>query len=240
LQPDLDAVASGAAPESEPRGLNPAGIAAMLAGVVGAACATVPELVVLALPAAVAAVGLGVVGFGVARRARKGRPAAVAGIVLGVLAAVVSMAWLVLLTTEAEFTEGFRVGFREALRDEGGVFALRPGDCFELPDTGTDVGALPLVPCDRPHDAEVFAAVDHPASPGAPFPGPMELVRFAYTECEGERFTRYVGTRIDRSMLDMDVIYPEQMSWRLGERTIVCFLFDPEGPRDASARDSGA
>jgi hypothetical protein len=220
------------------RGLNAAGVAALLAGVAALALAMNPALAVLALPVAVLAAGLGVLGIGRARRQGQGRGAAIAGVVLALLATAVAVAWVVLLATEREFTETFRDGFREALRDEGGVFALRPGDCFDLPEDLTEVSALPLVPCDEPHDAEVFGRADHPATPGAPFPGPMVLIRFAYAECEDEAFTQHVGIPLERSELDMDVIYPDQGSWRLGERTVVCFLFDPDGPLERPAAGS--
>jgi hypothetical protein len=238
LRRELDAELDGAeAPPSPPsRRVNPPGVAALLAGLAAVVCANVPDLAVLALPAAVAAILLGGVGIARARAANWGRVAAGAGIALGVVAAVLAVAWLVLLATEGEFAEGFREGFREALRDEGGVFALRPGDCFDLPDTTSDVATLPLVACDEPHDAEVFATIEHPAAPDDPFPTPRELLRFAYAECDGERFTRYVGAPLEESPLDMDVIYPEQASWRLGERTLVCFLFDPGGPLEVPAR----
>jgi hypothetical protein len=154
--------------------------------------------------------------------------AALGGVVLGGVALLVAAGWLLVLLTEPDFTEGFLDGFREALRDEGGVFTLVPGECFEAPPAGDELVTVPRVGCREPHDYEVFATVDHPALPGAAFPGEEDVLAFAYEVCEGSAFRDYVGRSARRSRYAVDVVYPDAGSWRLGERTIVCVLRDTD------------
>ncbi len=215
-----------AVPEAGER--NTPAIAAALVGVVAFATAITPALLVVGIGAGALALGLGIAGLARLPRVRSGRGAAIGGVVLGGVSLLVAAGWLLVLLTEPDFTEGFLDGFREALRDEGGVFTLVPGECFEEPPGGDEIVTVPRVPCRESHHYEVFATVDHPALPGAAFPGEEEILEFAYEVCEGSAFRDYVGRSARRSRYAVDVVYPDAGSWRLGERTIVCVLHDSE------------
>ena len=61
---------------------------------------------------------------------------------------------------EGNITEGGDVG----------VFALEVGDCFDQPPDG-NIEEVAGVPCDEPHDTEVYAKFDMEGGDDAPYPG---------------------------------------------------------------------
>lgn len=216
-----------APPERAPREGNLAAVMALVIGIGALAAAIRPALLFVAGPAGAAAIVVGVLGLAVGVRRRRGRTAAALGLALGVTSVLFVGGWLLVLFTEEDFQEGFVDGFRAALDDDGGVFTLQPGDCFDRPADPLDVARVPVVPCDGPHDYETFGVVDHPAPPGGAHPGDRELVDFAIEVCGRERFQPYVGVQASSSRYAIDVIHPDAASWRLGQRTLVCVLHDP-------------
>ncbi|MDT0447279.1 DUF4190 domain-containing protein [Streptomyces johnsoniae] len=108
------------------------------------------------------------------------------------------------------------------------VFDIAVGDCFDSGsglgtfDEGAEELTVTRLPCEGPHEAEAFAAVQvegHDA-----FPGDDELFALAYREC-GARVQGYV---LDSWALPLDVqlyyYYPGAATWRLGDREIICFF----------------
>ena len=144
----------------------------------------------------------------------------------------------------------------DAKRDEEGkvqssgdvsVYDLRPGDCFnggprQAEDPGEaerTVNVVTGVPCDQPHENEVFAVFDHPAPAGEGFPGEEEVTKVAQDGC-GERFAGYLGEPFEESELSVAVIAPGLDSWADNDdRTIVCVVYGEkkvEGSQKAKAR----
>ena len=125
--------------------------------------------------------------------------------------------------------------FQQASRDDSGAivssgnvdaFALQVGDCFNddiaAGDTG-EVSNVAGVPCDMPHDNEVYAIFDLPE---VEFPGVEEVAGLAADGCLA-RFEGFVGRDYPSSMLDIFTIYPTPDSWeRLDDREVICALFD--------------
>lgn len=118
------------------------------------------------------------------------------------------------------------------------VFAtdLAVGDCWN------DAGGLPLlevtdelagsveVPCTDPHQAEVYAIVDHPARPDEPFPGDDAVARWADEQCF-IRFEAFVGLPYADSVRDIMFHYPSPRSWLLGDRQSICSVFPVDDSR---------
>ena len=123
--------------------------------------------------------------------------------------------------------------------DDAGVdySDLAAGDCIEVPE-GDDIGALERLPCEEPHDAEVFAIIVHPAEPGTAYPGSDALVAVAGEACLGQIFTDYVGVSRDKSQLKHFEIVPQQSAWDDGRRQLVCAV-DADAPLTGSIRGSG-
>ena len=105
------------------------------------------------------------------------------------------------------------------------AFELEPGDCLNDPGGLADsLGEVAVVPCDHPHQTEVFAVFDYDAGPDAAYPGEQRLTRTAERECRGERFVEYVGVAKDESSLLVLQATPAEDTWAQGDREIVCLL----------------
>lgn len=119
---------------------------------------------------------------------------------------------------------------------------MRTGDCLD--DANIDaardgresmVQEIMLVPCDQPHDAEVFGAV---RVPGEEFPGARAVDRRTL-ECL-DLFARFTGARYSASSYEVYFYYPTEQSWEiLDDRTIQCAIHDPAGQTTGSLKGSG-
>ena len=117
------------------------------------------------------------------------------------------------------------------------VFDLAVGDCFQDPsDQAVQDGIreLPVVPCDTPHDNEVFAVV---TLPDGEYPGPEQLQATAEEECVAS-FEGYVGVPFEQSQFSGFPIPPSQESWEGGDRELLCTLFVPGEQTTGSAQGS--
>ena len=124
-------------------------------------------------------------------------------------------------------------------RPDGVDYAkLRVGDCIDTPE-GSEVRRLTVRPCDKAHDAEVFAVVIHPAAPGDAFPGATALLEYAATACLGQPFTDYVGIPRGQAQLTEFEIVPESEAWGEGRRGLVCAVDNADRtPLTASLKGS--
>lgn len=105
------------------------------------------------------------------------------------------------------------------------AFELQAGDCLNDPGgLAESLGEVAVVPCDQPHQTEVFAVFDYESGPDDAYPGEQRLTRVAERECRGERFTDYVGIPKDDSELLVLQATPAQETWAQGDREIVCLL----------------
>lgn len=105
---------------------------------------------------------------------------------------------------------------------EGNVFSLTVGDCFNDPDTLSEVSDVEMVECSEPHDNEVYATYD---IAGSDFPGQDAVQADAAEGCV-DRFEAYVGRDFMSSSLNVSALTPTDQSWGQGDREVVCFLFD--------------
>jgi hypothetical protein len=112
----------------------------------------------------------------------------------------------------------------EAIDDLGdeSVFSMEVGLCFDdEADAADEVSSVPDVPCDEPHDNEVFALIQYT---GETFPGADAMQAEAVDLCIGE-FEGYVGLAYEESELEVFPLVPTQASWDGGDREIVCALY---------------
>ena len=118
------------------------------------------------------------------------------------------------------------------------VLELRTGDCFNGGDESRDVEDVDTVPCEEPHDSEVFAVVDHPGADGVPFPGDEAIKTFGASACL-ERFEGYVGAPHASAGLGIGTVGPRAESWvEADDRQIACVLTSGE-PLTGSRRAEG-
>lgn len=107
---------------------------------------------------------------------------------------------------------------------EVGVNRLRLGDCFDqrVGDDPASVEAVEALPCDEPHQQEVFYLG---ALPEDEFLGDQVVADLVAEQCIAV-FETYVGSAYTESQLDISYIYPSEASWSDGDRGYVCSLFD--------------
>jgi hypothetical protein len=98
------------------------------------------------------------------------------------------------------------------------------GDCVQVSDLGEEIQSLPIVPCDEPHEAEVYAVFDLD-SDGAYNEDALAVE--IDDECLS-RFEDFVGTSYDESVLDVYLIYPLEEGWATGDREVTCAVLQPD------------
>lgn len=120
------------------------------------------------------------------------------------------------------------------------AFEVRVGDCY-LDDSDvedaelSEVFRVAAVPCDEPHDNEVYAIFD---LPDGEFPGQDELIRLADEGCH-ESFAEFAGVGLYETRLDLTYLFPTEQSWARGDREVACAVFDPAGQLEASLAGVG-
>lgn len=135
----------------------------------------------------------------------------------------------------------------EPTRDEAGEItetegvdpnALQAGDCFNDPEPGasTQVTELEAVPCDEPHDNEVFHVFD---LDDGEFPGADEVKELGLAGCEPE-LERYVGATAQEAGLAIVPVTPTEQSWNeLDDRTVLCALYKADGSEITGSLEEG-
>ncbi|HEX6311309.1 MAG TPA: BTAD domain-containing putative transcriptional regulator, partial [Acidimicrobiia bacterium] len=108
------------------------------------------------------------------------------------------------------------------------ISTLVVGDCIDLLP-GTDPAVVPLsvllVPCDRPHEQEVYHLFELAA--GA-YPGDQQVDALARDQCHAQ-FEEYVGIDPAWSGLDFIWVWPPRDTWETGNRRGGCSLVDALG-----------
>ncbi len=107
---------------------------------------------------------------------------------------------------------------------------LQAGDCL----TGSGLGlgttspwpeTFTVVPCTRPHVAEVFFAADAWPLSMESYPGDSKIDNEAAARCDAA-FLAYDGTGYPDSALSYDYIDPDAYSWPPGDRRLVCIAYN--------------
>lgn len=114
----------------------------------------------------------------------------------------------------------------QAGADDDFLFELGVGDCLDdVLDTGV-VDEEDAIPCEEPHDLEVYAALD---LPDGEYPG-EEVYEQADLECV-EEFEIFTAESYEESPLDFLSITPNEEGWEAGDREVICLLYDVAGEK---------
>jgi hypothetical protein len=106
------------------------------------------------------------------------------------------------------------------------------GDCVNYQGFTT-------VDCGKPHDIEVYLATSYPAGPDDPYPGDTAVQTTVDDLCRAA-FAGYVGVPTVRSKLAYNEFPPDEETWRLGNREIMCAVGLPKDRQvTGSLRGSG-
>lgn len=136
------------------------------------------------------------------------------------------------------------LGGGDAKRDEAGqiqedqnigIFNLKVGDCKQS-DTDAEVQATDVVPCDQPHDEEVYFEFE---LEGDELPDAETIETAVFDNCIPE-FEKYVGISWEESTLDVRWLEPSAETWeQLDDRIVQCIIVDGAGAKlDASMKDA--
>lgn len=126
-------------------------------------------------------------------------------------------------------------GTDEPARDDSGSInetddvnpnSLQPGDCFNDPDdSASEVTSLQAVPCEEPHDNEVFHVFDLDQDE---FPGQDEVKQLGLEACQAE-LEGYVGASAEEAGLAIVPVTPTEGSWDSDDRTVLCAAYNADG-----------
>jgi Septum formation len=133
-------------------------------------------------------------------------------------------------------------GQDETVRDEAGqvveggelgAFRIRLGDCIDVGDA-TDIESVQGIPCDQPHEAEVYHAFN---LPGSEWPGDAAVDEVAADGCYAS-FEPFVGEPYETSRYDFRTITPSEASWdEFDDREVLCLVTNYDRtPKQGSAR----
>jgi hypothetical protein len=96
------------------------------------------------------------------------------------------------------------------------------GECFD--EGGSDDEVVRL-PCNSPHQGELYAVVTLPPQT---WPGEKEIGDQSEAACD-KAFEPYVGISVDKSELEPVTWYPELSTWSSGDRNVYCGVYGPDG-----------
>jgi len=103
------------------------------------------------------------------------------------------------------------------------VLELDVGTCFDDPSTLESVSDVPLRDCSDPHDNEVIALDQMGATT---YPGDDTVTSISRETCI-RVFDGYMGVPYLDSPYEVGWLSPTSESWAVGDREIICFVFDP-------------
>jgi hypothetical protein len=102
---------------------------------------------------------------------------------------------------------------------------LKVGDCFNIPN-GTTVKTVEKHPCTEGHNAEVIFVGEY--TDGSTYPISLSLDRFIESSC-APAFETYVKRAIDsQPELSVGYFHPTRDGWDAGDRTITCYISQPD------------
>jgi hypothetical protein len=201
-------------------GVNGFAVAALVLGILGPVGGLVLGLV------------FGIIALADIRRTgQRGRGMAIAGI-------AVSSVWILLVGMIFVFGLIAVITDPDRTSSSGAStsYDLKPGQCFDRPTTSK--GATVTVrDCAQPHDAEVFAL--EPLS-GTSYPGVPAVEAVGRSKCPVDS-DRFLTAGLNYPDIDVHYLYPQQVSWARGDRSVKCFYRNVNGAKmTGHAKDSGS
>ena len=123
------------------------------------------------------------------------------------------------------------------------VHNLAAGDCFNQYSWTNAERLVEIdtkVSCEGPHQNEIFLRIEHPAGPGAPWPGDQEMQAFATSICYDE-FEGFVEEIYELSELKLGFLTPNRTNFEDSKarfRGIHCYVYKNDKELLGTARGS--
>jgi hypothetical protein len=167
------------------------------------------------------------------RLGQRGRGLAIAGLALSGFWVVVLVAAIV----AANLGKATRSATTGVITHRGHInaFSLRVGDCFDNPAGAERVDTVTAIPCDQPHNAQIYAKFKLTGSDFS-YPGAATVERRARSGCNARIGT--VNKSMTTSAMTVRILLPEQTSWVAGQRTVSCMVVNPTETLTASLLNS--
>ncbi len=105
----------------------------------------------------------------------------------------------------------------------GSTSSAAVGECVTLDVNSTTVSELKGFSCADEHDAEIFQKKDVSLDGGY---DQAAVDTLAVDLCLAA-FKEYVGIDYEASTLDVYYLYPDETSWKSGDREVVCAVYTP-------------
>lgn len=119
--------------------------------------------------------------------------------------------------------------------DSTDVFTLQVGDCLNDATAAETVETIPTVPCDEPHDSEIYASI---IMDDGDFPGADAVIAEADAACL-DAFAGFAGIEYADSIYYFSYYFPTESSWAGGDREILCTIYDEAGQVTGSLQNIG-
>ncbi len=106
---------------------------------------------------------------------------------------------------------------------------LVAGDCYDA----VEASSAEAIDCGMPHKYEVFASfvLTDDAYPG-------DAMKSSSAQRCRTAFSAFVGVEYDSSALNLRFIAPSKATWAIGDREVLCVVFDPHGDTTGSLAES--
>ena len=125
--------------------------------------------------------------------------------------------------------------------ERNSAHTLVVGECFNntvtITATEDEVVDVPRENCTLDHDNEVIASIQ---LDGAIFPGDDSVIIQGFKNCLPE-FEEFIGVGFEEAgTLEYDFFGPTEASWALGDREILCFVYDSAAQTAYTLEGQGA
>lgn len=118
------------------------------------------------------------------------------------------------------------------------VFSLTAGECFDNPAGASTVTDVSVMPCSRPHNAQIFATFNLHGSSNFDYPGQGTVRQLATNGCNAR-----INADLDKpkltNLMSIRFIFPTVGSWLTGHRTVACMIVNPTPDLRSSLTRSG-
>ena len=167
------------------------------------------------------------------RLGQRGRGLAIAGLAMSGFWVVVVVAAIV----AANLGKATRSATTGVITHRGhmNAFSLRVGDCFDNPAGARAVNTVTAIPCDQPHNAQIYAKFKLTGSDFS-YPGAAVVEQRARSGCNAR-----IGS-VDKSMtttaMTVRILLPERVAWVAGQRTVSCMVVNPTATLTTSLLNS--
>ncbi len=157
---------------------------------------------------------------------------AVAAFVLGLLSVVVVVA--IVAANAGKATRSAATGVITH-RGHLNAFSLRVGDCFDNPTGAHTVDTVTALPCNQPHNAQIYAKFKLTGSDHS-YPGTAVVAQRARSGCNARIGS--VDKAITTGAMTLRILLPEKTSWTAGHRTVSCMIVNPTATLTTSLLNS--